>query len=186
MSINGRIRDIQIRIKSIQERFLPAKKNVNAGYSRSFSDTIADMQERIYADNFSENGKVVNLSKYDNIIKKASEKYSVSESLIKSIIKQESNFNSKAVSPKGAKGLMQLMPETAKLLGVKNVFNPEENINGGVKYLKMLLNKFNGDVVKALAAYNAGPKAVEKYNGVPDYAETKSYVKNILENLGSF
>ncbi len=125
-----------------------------------------------------------NVTKGDilKLITEASRKYGVSESLIKSVIKQESGFNPKAVSHAGAQGLMQLMPRTARSLGVKNSFDPRQNIFGGTKYLKGLLNRFGGNLSMSLAAYNAGESRVIKAGGVPNIRETKHYVRNVIRN----
>lgn len=126
------------------------------------------------------------LQKYDDIIKEASKNYGVDEKLIKSVILTESAANEKAVSKVKAKGLMQLMDATADDLGVKDVWDPKENIFGGTKYLAQMFRQYDGDVELALAAYNAGPANVEKYNGVPPFEETKNYiarVKNYINNL---
>lgn len=120
------------------------------------------------------------ISKYDDIIDKASKEYGIPKNLIKSVIAAESAGNHKAVSSAGAKGLMQLMDGTAASLGVQNSFNPEENIFGGTNYLNKMLNKFDGSVELALAAYNAGPGNVEKHNGIPPFDETRKYVSRVL------
>jgi len=117
---------------------------------------------------------------YHSIVHVKAAEYNIDPSLIKAVIKTESNWNCTAVSRKGAMGLMQLMPATAYEMDVINPFNPEENIEGGTKYLKYLLERFNGDLTLALAAYNAGPKTVEKFGFVPPITETKQYVKKVL------
>lgn len=127
-----------------------------------------------------------NISQYDELIIKASGKYNVEPALVKAIIKAESNFNHRAVSRKGAKGLMQLMPATASYLQVRDSFHPENNIEGGVKYVRYLLNFFNGNLPLALAAYNAGENAVLRYGGIPPYRETQTYVTRVLSYLDRF
>lgn len=116
----------------------------------------------------------------DELIQTFGEKYDVDEDFIKAIIKQESGFNTRATSKKGAMGLMQLMPKTAESLGVIDAYNPSQNIEGGVKYLKGLLEKYDNNKELALAAYNAGSGAVKKYGGIPPYKETQNYVNTIM------
>jgi soluble lytic murein transglycosylase-like protein len=121
-------------------------------------------------------------TKYDSLIAEAALKYRVDFALVKAVIKAESNFNHKAVSKKGAKGLMQLMPKTASILKVNDCFHPEDNIIGGIRHLGYLIDLFNGDIPLALAAYNAGEGAVARYGGVPPYSETRIYIRRVLDN----
>lgn len=127
-----------------------------------------------------------NSAEYEQIIKTCSEKYGVDSSLIKAVIHAESGYNPNAVSNKGASGLMQLMPGTAKSLKVANSFDPKDNVEGGVKYLRFLLDTFHGDVSLALAAYNAGLNRVAKYGGIPPYAETRTYVNRVLSYMQTY
>lgn len=116
---------------------------------------------------------------YDDMIRQHCDYHGISTDLVRAVIQAESGFNPRAVSPKGAMGLMQLMPATARDLGVNDPFHPSENIRGGVKYLAQLLTRFKQDVQLALAAYNAGPERVERYAGVPPFRETQNYVRKI-------
>jgi len=119
--------------------------------------------------------------RFTPIIMQAARTYKVDPSIIKAIIKAESGYNPKAVSHRGARGLMQLMPKTAESLGVEDSFCPEQNILGGVKYFKQLLNQFNGNTELALAAYNAGSRKVRKYKGIPPFKTTRLYIKKVFE-----
>lgn len=118
--------------------------------------------------------------RYAPVIDRVATRYGVHPDLIDSVIRIESAFNPRAVSRKGARGLMQLMPETASLLGVRDAFDPLQNIDGGVRHLRGLLHRYRGKLGLALAAYNAGDRAVDRYRGVPPYRETQRYVKQVL------
>jgi transglycosylase-like protein with SLT domain len=118
----------------------------------------------------------------NQVVNSASAAYHLDPDLVNSVIHAESGFNARAISPKGAQGLMQLMPSTANELGVNNAFNPQQNVGGGSRYLRELLERYNFDLVKALAAYNAGPERVDQYRGVPPFRETRAYVARIIKD----
>jgi soluble lytic murein transglycosylase-like protein len=145
--------------------------------SPSLADVYGFLDENGY---WSFSNSDSNWKKYNDIIKQAAEKFDVEVSLLLAIIKTESNFDYKAISAKGAKGLMQLMPNTASDMNLRNPFMPQENIIAGVQYFSILLDRFNNDKTLALAAYNAGPEAVEAYKGVPPFPETRNFVRKVL------
>jgi soluble lytic murein transglycosylase-like protein len=123
---------------------------------------------------------------YDDLIRSASDRHNVDADLIRAVIKVESDFDSSARSHKGATGLMQLMPETARLHNVLDLFDPGANIEGGVRHLKLLLGRYQGDLELSLAAYNAGIKAVEKHGGIPPFTETREYVRRVLGHYQAY
>ena len=122
---------------------------------------------------------------YDHVIQEAARRQGLDPLILKAVMKVESDFNPYAVSSKGAQGLMQLMPATAREMNVRRVFDPMENVHGGAAYLRKMLNRFNGDLRLALAAYNAGPKAVEQHRGVPPFDETRRYIQKIQSAYAS-
>ena len=128
--------------------------------------------------------EIVEIVEIEAHIREVAVRYDIQPILVAAIVEAESEFNPRAVSRRGAQGLMQLMPRTASSLGVRNVFDPRENIEGGVRHLRYLLDRYPGNVPLALAAYNAGEKAVDYYGGIPPYAETQQYVQKILGPIG--
>ena len=147
----------------------------HAGYRRVFRDNNGQLS-----------GAVASFNGYDDLIRSASGRYSIDGDLIRAVIKTESDFNSAARSNKGAMGLMQLMPETARLHDVVNAYDPVDNIEGGVRHLRLLLDHYQGNLELSLAAYNAGIKAVEKFGGIPPFAETKEYIRRVLQNYQAY
>ncbi|MBQ1901012.1 MAG: lytic transglycosylase domain-containing protein [Lachnospiraceae bacterium] len=155
--------------------------------STAFTEVIAPLETKeVFQDSLdqatediSETETVTNTNSLESIFQEASETYNVDIKLLEAVAKQESNFNPDATSSSGAMGIMQLMPGTAQSLGVEDAYDPYQNIMGGAKYLSQMLNRYNGDVTLALAAYNAGPGNVDKYGGVPPFEQTQNYVTKV-------
>jgi hypothetical protein len=166
----------------------PAPADSHASISVSFGSAKADPTNSWSAKSGPTkfgSPKFLPASGLNQVVNSASAAYHLDPDLVNSIIHAESGFNSRAVSPKGARGLMQLMPGTANQLGVNDAFDPQANVTGGSRYLRELLERYNFDLVKALAAYNAGPQRVEQYRGVPPFRETRAYVARIVHEYNT-
>lgn len=197
MSIFNRISQIENKIGSIEARLAGSSgppqvsgqnpSQVSSGQGAQFASIVDSLSEK---DRFSPKasqssgavGGKMDSQSVKPLIAEAAATHGVDPALIEAVVRQESAYDAGAKSGVGAEGLMQLMPATAKELGVENSMDARQNVMGGTKYLKQLLARFDGNMTKAIAGYNAGPGAVEKYGGVPPFSETQNYVKKVLDN----
>ena len=166
------------RIALFDDGWLPLPKEASAPHVKRdvFHEEMARINNVIRRDFFS------NLVPYGDLIHEKAVKYDVDPALVAAVIEQESKFHRTAHSPVGARGLMQLMPRTGRWLGARNLYDPEQNVDAGVKYIKYLQHRFDGNVKKTIAAYNAGEGNVKRYNGIPPFRETQTYVKKVMSN----
>lgn len=190
MSLEGlqgalaRIQEIQGRIEAFS-----SDASEKASVGSAFADILSAATTQENGMNSETTGVLSNPATPANlvdVIQEQGERTNLDPNLLKAVIRNESNFNPRAVSPVGAQGLMQLMPGTARALGVENSFDPAQNVAGGAKYLKNLLNRYDQSIPLALAAYNAGPGAVDKHGGVPPYAETTRYVQKVMQSYHAY
>ncbi len=193
MDITAELSAVASRIEQItgapvQIPGLPQSSPSGASFAAALQSEMAAQQSaQIGEASVSPNAPaMVPPAQIDALVNDNAQASDVDPALVKAIIANESGFNANATSKVGAQGLMQLMPGTAAALGVGDSYDPAQNVAGGTKYIKQLLDRFNGNVRLAVAAYNAGPGAVEKYNGVPPYAETQNYVQNVLASYAKY
>ena len=184
-------REVQTRVDQIRKRFTNCEEDkkrprfidvLESSAGKHMNKSGLDpLPEKVTSSSGSENRDPVERSRdIDHLVREKCLKYGVDEHLVRSMIKMESGGNPDAVSKAGARGLMQLMPSTAKMLGVEDPFDPEQNLDGGIRYIKKLLNRYKGKEKLALAAYHSGPSRVDQYGGIPPYPIVKHYVKTVL------
>ncbi len=187
------VENVYQNIESILQRIDSIKRRFSVSQPSQFQETLqkeidtdqgTTARPESVGDELEVDKPVRAESPYEEIIETAADRYRLPAALIRAVIKQESNFNAEAVSHKGAMGLMQLMPETADLLGVNDPFEPDENIFGGTQYLVDLIRRYDGNLNKALAAYNAGPTRVQ--DSIPNFRETRNFVDSVLHYYESF
>jgi soluble lytic murein transglycosylase-like protein len=185
------IQRVQKRVSQIRERIFPSADGKKGG-ERTFTEVLnkIEKKERTFSGKIGRNtNNTVNLNGKDpvdleDLIIRKSEKYGVDADLVRAVIKMESGGNPKAVSSAGAQGLMQLMPSTAEMLGVKDPFDPEQNVDGGIRYLRDMLQRYGGNERLGLAAYHSGPSRVDGYGGVPPHPAVTHYVKTVQAIVG--
>jgi soluble lytic murein transglycosylase-like protein len=184
-AVQSRMTEIQSMIAACNGQ-PPAQQQTPAASGASFDQQLQSATGQLGASAVSPLAAGGSSTQYDAQINAAAQKYGVDPALLKGLIKQESGFNPNAGSSAGAQGLTQLMPGTASSLGCTNPLDPAQSIDAGARYLRQQLDTFGGDVRKALAAYNAGPGAVQRYGGVPPYAETQDYVQKVMSYAYQF
>lgn len=182
MNLAG-IQNVMQRMQAIEERFGIKTTATKTDFQNTLQSEMKAKDTLPPADAARRSTGMTALPTGDigRLISTAADKYGVDPKLVAAVAQTESNCRPDAVSEAGAVGIMQLMPDTAAALGVENAYDPQQNIDGGAKYIKEMLDAFGGDVRQAVAAYNAGPQAVKKYNGVPPYAETQNYVNKVMD-----
>ncbi|MEN6644110.1 MAG: lytic transglycosylase domain-containing protein [Armatimonadia bacterium] len=177
----GRVSEIQQKLKALQPSDVTAVTEAVPAAPGSFASAVAEA-ESAYRPTRARKTAFLSPTRFDDLIRTTAAKYGVDPDLIHAVVQAESGYDPDCRSGAGAQGLMQLMPGTARSLGVSNAFDPSQNLDGGVRYLRQQIQRF-GEIDLALAAYNAGPGAVQAHDGIPPYRETQAYVKRVMQNL---